>query len=189
MQAAQCPPLSCGVRRRRDGLRGVAVLLRAKPDSGAVSPAAILRRRHRCEGTAPLSARYPAGVGAATEFAGCFNRIVIPAVVIGRVIVRRVGVHGRRVWVALVVWVGVERRVSGSGSGFRLSRGVSTLSVTFSTLSGVLFTVSGVKDLLFDTQCTFRPSFRGISALSGGFDTLGTLRDPPSEGFRLSRTP
>jgi hypothetical protein len=46
-----------------------SVLLRAyPPDKGAASPAAILRRRHRCEGAAPFSARYPAGVGAATEF-------------------------------------------------------------------------------------------------------------------------
>ena len=37
---------------------------------GAVS-AAILRRRHRCEGAAPFSGRYPAAVGAATEVGVC----------------------------------------------------------------------------------------------------------------------
>ena len=83
-----------------------SVLLRAyPPDKGAASPAAILRRRHRCEGAAPFSARYPAGVGAATEFAGCLNRMIIPAMVVDRVIVRRMGVRVRRVSVAMVVRV------------------------------------------------------------------------------------
>ena len=69
------------------------------------SPAAILRRRHRCEGAAPFSARYPAGVGAATEFAGCFNLIIIQTVVVERVKVRRMGVRIRRVRVAVGVRV------------------------------------------------------------------------------------
>ena len=73
-----------------------------------MSPAAILRRRHRREGAAPLS---PAAIlrpwGAATEFAGCFNRLIIPAMVIGRVIVRRVIVRVRRVLVAMGVRVAV----------------------------------------------------------------------------------
>ena len=70
-----------------------------------MSPAAILRRRHRCEGAAPFSARYLAGVGAATEFAGCFNRMIIPAMVIDRVILRRVRVRVRRVRVVVGVRV------------------------------------------------------------------------------------
>jgi len=71
------------------------------------SPAAILRRRHRREGAAPFSARYPAGVGAATEFAGDFNRMIIQTVVIERVIIRRGGVRVRRILVAMGVRVGV----------------------------------------------------------------------------------
>ena len=85
-----------------------SVILRAyPPDKGAASPAAILRRRHRCEGAAPFSARYPAGVGAATEFAGSFNLMIIQTVVVERVIVRRMGVRVRRVSVAMVVLVAV----------------------------------------------------------------------------------
>ena len=48
----------------------------------------------------------------------------------------------------------------------------------------MISSVSGVADLLSDTQCAFStllPS--GFSALSVGLDTLCTLRDPPSEGF------
>ncbi len=68
--------------------------------------------------------------------------------------------------------------------GCRLSRSVSTPSVPVSTLAGVISWISGVADLLFDTQCTFStllPS--GFSALSVGLDTLGTPSDPPADGF------
>ncbi len=75
------PPLSCGGTGRPGGAATPARLLRARrlapqgfraqPDKGAVSPAAILRRRHRCEGAAPFSGRYPAAVGAATEVGVC----------------------------------------------------------------------------------------------------------------------
>jgi hypothetical protein len=48
-------------------------------------------------------------VGAATEFAGYFNRMIIQAVVIDRVIFRRVCFRFRRVLVAMGVRVAVIR--------------------------------------------------------------------------------
>jgi len=123
------------------------------------SPAAILRRRHRCEGAAPFSARYPAGVGAATEFAGCFNRKIIPAMVIERVIVRRVGVRVRRVLVAMGVRVGV--------TGVREGR------------SAVLRQVFRLRQFRRDGFRFVKNKRSGIGAIRGcspfpvGFDTLG----------------
>ena len=104
---AQCPPLSCGVRPGRDGLRGgnatnrrkvalatavietqnaaalspaailppcaaSGVLLRAQPDTGAVSPAAILRRRHRREGADPFPRPLSCGRGGGDRVCGLF---------------------------------------------------------------------------------------------------------------------
>ena len=49
--------------RRRSGSGSCAAGLRAKPDQGAASPAAILRRRHRREGAAPLPRPLSCGRG------------------------------------------------------------------------------------------------------------------------------
>ena len=59
--------------------------------------------------------------------------------------------------------------VSVRSEGFRPSRSVSTLA-------GMISSVSGVADLLSDTQCTFSTLLpRGFSSLSVGLDTLVPL--------------
>ena len=75
--------------------------------------------------------------------------------------------------------------VSVRSEGFRLSRSVSTPSVPVSTLAWVISLVSGVADLLSDTQCTFSTLLpRGFRLSGGVFDPLGTGFAPPSDwGF------
>jgi len=103
-------PLSAAVgggdRGSRPSVSGEAVVsgfshaFGRQPDRGAVSPAAILRRRHRCEGAAPLSPAAICGrVGRRPRFAGRFGRMIIPAMAIGRGIVRRTGVRVGRMFV------------------------------------------------------------------------------------------
>ena len=187
-----------------------SVLLRVyPPDKGAASPAAILRRRHRCEGAAPFSARYPAGVGAATEFAGCFNRMIIPAMGIDRVIVRRTGVRVRLL-VAMGVRVAVMRVREGRSAvlrqdlrfrqcqrcGFRFMenkrsgigaiRWFSPFPVGFDTRGGD-FVGFGSRRPPFDTQCTFSTLLPRDFRLSGGaFDPPETGFDPPSDWVFVS---
>ena len=170
------------------------------------SPAAILRRRHRCEGAAPFSARYLAGVGAATEFAGDFNRKIIPAMVVDRVIVRRMGVRVRRAGVAVGGRVGVTgvrevrmailrldfrfrqcrrcdfRFVENKCSGIGAIRGFSPFPDGFDTRGGD-FVGFGSRRPPFDTQCTFSTLLPRVCGTPGApFDGLR----PP---LRPSRTP
>ena len=153
--------LSCRRARRR------SVPLRAQPDTGAVSPAAILRRRHRREGDAPLSARYPAGVGAATEFAGCFVTMIIQTVVVERVIVRWVRIRVGRGRVAMVILAdGLRNRLA--------RRSYPTLRAVRYRYAGV---VVGVRSRfrhavsVFGTQYSFRRSPTSFPTRSVPFRT------------------
>ena len=151
-------------------MRGVgrgAVLFRAQPDKGAVSPAAILRRRHRREGAAPFSARYPAGVGAATEVGGsAFSRKIMKTMAVERVIVRRMGVLFRRVGVAVVVGMAVEwirEWVLEVVVGFRMGE------AHFRTC--------------FDTQCSFFGTQYSFRRSTTSFSTRSVPFDPLAAGF------
>ena len=70
-------------------------------------------------GSRPLLRPLSCGRGAATEFAGYFNRMIIPAMGIDRVIVRRTGVRVRLVLVAMGVRVVVTRVREGRSAVLR----------------------------------------------------------------------